>query len=191
MREFTAPAMKTGENKRYNRKIAAVLLSALITMLGAGGCEQVNPTTGYTSGSLYRTDLRTVFVEMFQSQSFRREIEFELTRAICEQLELHSPYKVVSDRGKADTVLYGNIDRIAERSLAQQRELDRPVAGEVTLAVSLSWKDLRTGNMIIDEQKLRFSGNYTPLLGAGRDSAAKEAANELGVRIVEAMEGPW
>ena len=170
---------------------SARLWASLLLGTITGGCTEVDPTVGYTSRSLYRTDVKTVFVEMFESQSFRREIEFELTRAVCEQLELHSPYKVVSDRSRADTVLYGSIERVAQHALAQQRELDRPVAGEVTLVVVLNWKDLRTGQMLIDAQELRFSGNYAPFLGTGPAAAAREAAHELGIRIAEALEAPW
>lgn len=159
--------------------------------LAPAGCENVDPTRGYSSRSLYRTNIRTVFVEMFESESFRRQVEFELTRAVCEQLELHSPYKVVSDRRKADTVLKGTINRIVENPLAQQRELDRPLASEVTLVVTIRWEDQRTGDYLIDDRQFKASGNYAALLGASRDSAAKEAANDLAVRIVEAMEAPW
>ena len=155
------------------------------------GCEQVDPRQGYTNSSLYRADVETVFVEMFDSESFRRGIEYELTRALVGQLELHSPYKVVSDRRKADTILYGSINRVTERRLARQRELDRSLANEVVLVATFSWKDLRTVDMLIEEEKVRVSGDYVAFLGAGRDSAAREAANEMAVRIVEAMEEEW
>ena len=160
-------------------------------LLALSGCEQVDPSVGYSSRSLYRTDVTSVCVDMFESESFRRGIEYELTRAVCQQLELHSPFKVVADRHKADTLLYGSINRVSEQVLAQQRELDRPIASEVTLLATITWEDLRSGDLIMDEQKIRVSGNYTVLLGAGRDSAAKEAANELAVQIVQAMEEPW
>jgi hypothetical protein len=168
-----------------------MLSMAVGAVLALAGCENIDPTASYSSRSLYRTDIRNVFVEMFESESFRRQVEFELTRAVSEQLELHSPYKVVSDRRKADTILKGTINRIDEKSLARQRDLDRPVASEVMLVVTIRWEDQRTGDYIIDDQRLKVSGNYAALLGASRDSAAKEAANELAVRIVETMEEPW
>lgn len=155
------------------------------------GCEQVDPSRGYTNRSLYRTDVKTVFVEMFASESFRRGVEYELTHALGVQMELHSPYKVVSDRRQADTILYGSINRITERRLTRQRELDRPLASEVVLVATFSWKDLRSAEMLIQDQKVKVSGDYVAFLGAGRDSAAREAANEMAVRIVEAMEEDW
>ena len=174
-------------DKGYNIVWSLFLVSAAVL----SGCEQVDPELGYSMRSLYRTDVRTVAVEMFQSESFRRGVEFELTRAVSEQLELHSPLKVVSDRRKADTLLYGTITRIDERVLSRQRQLDRPLENEVILLVRVTWKDLRSGELILDDQPIRVSGRYASLLGAGRASAAREAANEAAVRIVEAMEEPW
>ena len=155
------------------------------------GCQGVDPGKGYTTESLYRTDVQTVFVPMFESQSFRREIEYDLTRAICEQLEVHSPFKVVSDRGRADTILYGRISNVTEKVLTQQRDLDRPLENQIVLAVNVTWKDLRSGEIILNDKKFRISGDYSVLLGQGKDSSVKQAVNDLAVRVVESMEKPW
>ena len=182
--------MSKKQSKRSDKGYNIVCSLLVVFAAGLIGCE-VDPELGYSSRSLYRTDVRTVAVEMFQSESFRRGVEFELTRAVSEQLELHSPLKIVSDRRKADTVLYGTIERINERVLSRQRQLDRPLENEVILLVRVTWKDLRSGELILDDQPIRVSGRYASLLGAGRASAAREAVNEAAVRIVEAMEEPW
>jgi lipopolysaccharide assembly LptE-like protein len=175
------------KNSKFKMDGGWVLLLLLVSV----GCEQVDPKQGYTNRNLYRTDVKTVFVEMFESESFRRGVEYELTHALVGQLELHTPYKVVSDRRKADTILYGSINRITERRLARQRELDRPIANEVVLVATFSWKDLRSADMLIEDKKVRVSGDYIAFLGSGSDSAAREAANDMAVRIVEAMEEKW
>ncbi len=176
---------------RMNFVSVAVLAVAAVLVLFNGGCQDVDPEQGYTSRSLYRMDIKTVFVEMFESESFRRGIEFELTPAIVSRLELHSPYKVVSDRRKADTVLYGSIIRVVERNLAQQRELDRPLANEVILIATANWQDLRSGEFIFQDRQVKVSGTYVAMLGSGRAGARREAANELAQRIIEQMEQPW
>ncbi|MBN1846659.1 MAG: hypothetical protein JW810_13320 [Sedimentisphaerales bacterium] len=173
------------------RRILLLGISLAAAVWLAAGCQEVDPAQGYTNRDLYRSDVKTVFVEMFQSQSFRRGVEFELTRALVGQLELHTPYKVVSDRRKADTVLYGVINRISEQRLVQQRQLDRPLANEMVLVATFSWKDLRSAQMLIEDRKIRVSADYVPMLGSGRDSAARQAANDMAVRIVEAMESDW
>ena len=82
----------------------------ILIMIGAGlavlsgGCGQ-----GYQNGWLYPQDVKTVYVEMFDSGGFRRGYEFELTDASCKLIESRTPYKIVSDRGRADSVLSGDM----------------------------------------------------------------------------------
>jgi len=178
--------------RAYNKIGYVGLVAAWVFLLSViCGCEQVDPTKGYSSRSLYRTDVKTVFVEEFESESFRRGVEFELSRAVAQQLELHSAFKVISDRRQADSVLYGSIKSISEKVLAQQRELDRPIANEVLISAAVTWKDLRSGELLLDGRKVKVSGTYVVMQGAGRNKATQEAVNDLAVRIVEAMEEPW
>lgn len=165
----------------------AMLAAAVLPI----GCHEVDPTEGYSSKSLHREDVETVFVAMFESQSFRRGVEFELTRAVAQQIEVRTPFKVVSDRREADTELYGTIKNISEGTLSRQRNLDRPTESQVTLRVELNWKDLRIGEPILEQKIIRVTGDYAPLLGSMRSDAAEQAANDMAVRIVEAMENEW
>jgi len=155
----------------------------VLVFLFVGGC--------YSTSSVYRTDIDTVCVEMFKSSSFRRGVEFELHRALCQQVELHTPYKIESNRGKADTVIYGKIISVTEDVQSRQRELDRPLENQITLTVQVTWKDLRNKKLLMDSRKFRFSSNYAVLLSAGRTGAMKEATNLTARRIVEAMEQEW
>src|SRR5947208_2107484 len=70
------------------------------------------PTTqtssGYHWSTLYRGDVRTVAVPIFSSKDFNRGIEFEVSKAVVNQLEAHSPYKVVP-RERADTIIEGEV----------------------------------------------------------------------------------
>jgi len=163
----------------------------VLALTASKGCDQVDPIQGYTSQSLHRSDVRTVFVQMFENETFRRNIEYDLTHALAAQIELSTPFKVVSDRRRADTILYGSITGVSEGVLAEQRELDRPIANQIVLVSEVSWKDLRSGEFILDGRKVKTIGQYYPLLGGGRESATRQAANEMAVRIVELMEKPW
>src|SRR5881398_2965320 len=62
----------------------------------------------YQWRSLYREDVRTVAVPIFKNKDYRRGVEFSLSKAVVNQIEMRTPYKVV-DRGKADTILEGEI----------------------------------------------------------------------------------
>src|ERR1700752_1275634 len=61
---------------------------------------------GYQVGtdSLYAPDLRTVFVPMIESESYRRDLGERLTEAVQKEIELKTPYKVV-DTPDADSIL--------------------------------------------------------------------------------------
>ncbi|MCF7957075.1 MAG: hypothetical protein K9M57_01365 [Phycisphaerae bacterium] len=189
---ITSHITKAGFSPRLFWKVTRVKLICAIWLFSSlGGCSTTDPTQGYSSRSLYQSDIKTVHVKMFESKSFRRGIEFELTAPLVTQIELKTPYKVIADSSKADTVLYGTITNVHERILTQQRDLDRPLESQVVITANVTWKDLRDGRLIIDNKPFRLSGDYAHLLAAGRDSASKEAANKLAMRIVEAMELPW
>jgi len=186
----TATAMKPLSRQKHPWFCYLLLCLSSVSIL-AGGCQDADPNKGYTSANLYRTDVKTVCVKMLENKTFRRSIEFDLTSAICRQIELHCPYKIESDNSKADTVIYGQITSVEEDVLTQQRKLDRPIENLVVLTVEITWKDLRSGEMLMDNQRFRLDSSYAPLLGSTRDIAAKEAADKIAVIIVQAMEKPW
>jgi hypothetical protein len=128
---------------------------------------------------------------MFESRTFYRQIEFELTRAVCQQLELHSPYKIVSDRQRADTILSGVIRNVNQNVQANQRDLDRPLEMEMIWTVHVTWKDLRSGEFILENHPVKISGQFAPFLGSGPQGAEKKIAEEAARCIMEAMEAPW
>src|SRR4030042_6722660 len=65
---------------------------------------------GYQIGNqtLYPGHIRTVYVPMFESTSFRRNLGERLTEAVMKEIELKTPYKVVGTPD-ADSVLTGRI----------------------------------------------------------------------------------
>src|SRR5258706_10113744 len=75
------------------------------------------PVGGYQWHSLYREDIKTVAVPIFQNKDYRRGEEFQLTKALVTQIEAKTPYKVVA-REKADTILEGEITSVKVRRLS-------------------------------------------------------------------------
>jgi len=83
---------------------------------------------------------------MFDNQSFRRGIEFELTDALAKRIESQTPYKIVSNRDKADTVISGQIVQVKE-SVLDYRTPDWQSDGKnVELRAVVSWKTCGVGN---------------------------------------------
>src|SRR3954464_15551144 len=106
-----------------------------------GGDQQSG--SGYQWRSLYREDVKTVAVPIFQNKSFRRGVEFQLTRALVQQIEAKSPYKVVP-KERADTILDGEITEVRLQNVSTDSQLAIPQEQLYVITVDFIWKDLRT-----------------------------------------------
>lgn len=167
------------------KKTILLLVIVILGMaLSMGGCG------GYQNSWLYPEQIQTVYVEMFDTTSFRRGYEYPLTDAICKQIELKTPYKIVSDRNIADSVLSGQLG-IASSTLATDRYSARPIEQETLVNVRVTWKDLKTGRLLIDGEKVYASSSYSRPLGQTFEYSMSRAVNKAAVRVVELMEKPW
>lgn len=161
-----------------------VLILASAAVMVSGGCS------GYQNSWLHTREVQTVYVEMFDTTSFRRGHEYVLTDAICKRLEAQTPYKIVSDRNMADSVLSGKMD-IVSGVLTTERYSGKSLENESMVQVTVSWKNLKTGKLLVDQQEVFASASYSAYLGQNFEYAADRAANEAAVKIVELMETPW
>src|SRR5688500_13277030 len=93
------------------RSKAPLFIGLLFLLLSVPACTQSGHLSilGYTTQPVYDPGIRTVYVPIFGNVSFRRGIEFELTRAVIREIEASSPMKIVSCREQADTELVGKI----------------------------------------------------------------------------------
>ena len=158
-----------------------------------GGCA------GYQLGSytLYRPDIKTVHVPVFQSDSLRRNLGERLTEAVAKEIELRTPYKVVQST-KADSVLVGRIVLDEKRALVENSFGDLR-AVEIGMHVALTWTD-RRGNLIGTESSIPISdvtlsinqtASFVPEAGQSMATAQQEAIGKLARQIVSQMESPW
>ncbi|MHC4236663.1 MAG: LPS assembly lipoprotein LptE [Planctomycetota bacterium] len=166
-----------------------IQLFAIFTVVAAGllsitGCGE------YQNSWLYPDQVQTVYVEMFDTTSFRRGHEFVLTDAICKRIEAQTPYKIVSDRNIADSVLSGELG-IRSSVLATDRYSAKPIEQETLVSVRVTWKDLKSGRLLIDEKKVYASSSYSAPLGQDFEYSINRAVNKAAVRVVELMETPW
>lgn len=161
-----------------------MLLIAAACLLPAGGCS------GYRNSWLHRPDVQTVYVEMFDTDGFRRGYEVTLTEAICKRIESHTPYKIVSDRAVADTVLSGQL-KLSVGILAGDPYLGKPLEKETLSTVTVTWKNLKTGELLLDAQPVQASAGYSDQLGQTESYGFNRAVNSAAQRVVELMETPW
>jgi hypothetical protein len=170
----------------------ALLIGAAAVLSGCAGYQQAGTGAGdgYKWSSLYRQDVRTVAVPIFTNVDFSRGDELALTKAVVMQIEQRTPYKVVN-REKADTILEGQITRVRKQTLSSDRQSSLPQEQLYTVRVDFTWKDLRTGKILVERRGFEQNATYYPTLGEGRSQAQLNTAEQLAIAIVQELEADW
>ncbi|MBU4270978.1 MAG: hypothetical protein KKE86_07810 [Planctomycetes bacterium] len=173
-----------------NIRYYATLLTTLLFLCGCAGYQIGNQ-------SLYPAEVRTVYVPMFDSNSFRRGLGERLTEAVVKEIETKTPYKVVDDPN-ADSVLSGCI--VSERKSVLVPSLSGDAREvQVGMSVEISWVDRRgrvlreTANVPLPEEIVTVSGtgNVVPEVGQSIAAAQQQAICRMAEQIVGLMEKPW
>jgi lipopolysaccharide assembly LptE-like protein len=158
----------------------------------------VGCATPYQIGnrSLYPQDVRTVYVPIFDSDSFRRNLGERLTEAVMKEIENKTPYKVVGT-SNADSILSGRIVGETKRVVAENR-YDDPRKLDVNLRIEVSWID-RGGGIIYDGcvslppelTTVSTSATFLPEYGQSVATAHQQAIQRVAEQVVGMMEAPW
>src|SRR5882757_5749841 len=103
----------------------------------------LNGCIGYHAGtnSLYAADVATVYVPMIESDSYRRDLGERLTEAVVKEIELKTPYKVVSTPD-ADSILSAHLIRDTRRTTIKNAYNDSRVSENEILA-KVTWLNRR------------------------------------------------
>jgi len=103
-------------NTRIARRLACLMAPALVLLAGCA-------TYRFGNNTLYASNVRTVYVPMIQSDSFRTtpsvDIGERLTEAVCKEIEKRTPFKVVGSADGADSVLTGRIVADTKRMVVE------------------------------------------------------------------------
>jgi hypothetical protein len=118
-------------------------------------------------------------------------MEYTLSDALAKRIEAETPYKVITNADVADTVISGQITEITETLLSTELETGKALEKEMVIRATVTWKNLRTGDMLLDAVTVEGSASYSGFLSQGTSYAERLAANKLAERIVEQMEHPW
>ncbi|MCE9629484.1 MAG: hypothetical protein K8S94_02025 [Planctomycetia bacterium] len=179
---------------RALRRLACLLVPAL---LGIAGCA------GYRFGNntLYAPNVRTVYVPMIQSDSFRTtpaiDIGERLTEAVCKEIEKRTPFKVVGSDGAADSVLTARIVADTKRMVVES-PTDQSRSVQMNYQALVTWAD-RGGTVIASGEvplpaatvDVGQSASLVPEFGRSVVSTQQEAIIKLAQQIVGLMEEPW
>lgn len=144
----------------------------------------------YTTERPFPSGIQTVYVEMLQSKEFRRDLEFDLTEALIKRIEMDTPYKI-ADKQTADTVFTGEILEVQQRSLGGDFRADRPRELGATIIMRYRWKDLRSGDILVDRPRFVHMVTYIPPVGETFQTGMIRGLDGMAEEIVETMETDW
>jgi outer membrane lipopolysaccharide assembly protein LptE/RlpB len=168
-----------------------LLIAALTALAGCGYNNNSNSnSSGYQWKSVYRQDIRTVAVPIFKSTVYERGVEFSLSKALVQQIEANTPYKVVP-RERADTILEGEIVTVDIHTLSNDRFSAIPQEQLLDITVDFTWKDLRTGKILVSRRGVEQTATFYPTLGEGRATGTQAASERLALSIVQELQADW
>jgi Lipopolysaccharide-assembly len=169
---------------------SVVLLLFLLFFCGCAGYQIGNQ-------SLYPQEVHTVYVPVFKSTSFRRNLGERLTEAVVKEIEATTPYKVVADPN-ADTVLSGSIVQEGKTVLVPSLTGDAREV-QAVINVQVSWTD-RKGILMRPDKNIPLPAELADVTGTGDvvaevgqsvATAQQEAICRIAKQIVGLMEKPW
>jgi hypothetical protein len=154
---------------------------------------------GYRAGtnSLYAADVATVYVPMIESDSYRRDLGERLTEAVVKEIELKTPYKVVSTPD-ADSILSARLLTDTRRRIIQNGFSD-PRVSETELRAEVNWVNRRRQPMApvqvipvpAELLAINQTSNLIPEAGQSVATSTQQAIQRLAQQIVGTMEAPW
>jgi hypothetical protein len=196
------------------RRLGIALWVLLPGLACLPGCENGGHFTlfGYTTQPPFDPDIRTVYVPIALNTTYLRGVEFDLTKEVVRALGT-SPYRVTSDRCRADTELIMKV--VANgKSTVLLNQLGEARDVETRINIEVEWRDLRPGHLgdILSNPK-RFdpnepplpgdikasppkaipllvtpTGTYVPELGGSNTTAQFQAVRRAAMQIVNMME---
>lgn len=162
-----------------------------------GGCA------GYRFGNntLYAPNVRTVYVPLIESDSFRTtpsiDIGERLTEAVCKEIERRTPFKVVGTAADADSVLTARVVADTKRMLVES-PTDQSRMVEMNLQVLVTWADrggsvLASGAVPLPASRVDVgqAAALVPEYGRSVASTQQEGLIKMAQQIVGLMEEPW
>lgn len=172
--------------------LAACCAALVIATSGCGyqHSGSMDNSNGYAWQSLYRDDIKTVAVPVFGNRTYWRGVEFALSKAVVNELESQTPYKVV-ERSSADTILEGEVAEIHVRTISNSPQTSEPQEQIYAVSVNFKWTDQRTGKILVTRQRFQQTAPFYPTLGEGRFVGNQLNVERLATAIVGELQADW
>jgi len=169
--------------------IRTLLYAAVV--LAITGCGS-DASKGWVFGTTYDTSIKTVAVPVVQNNTFDREVGYLLTKALIQQIETRTPWRV-ADETVADTLLEVRITEVDMRVLSNSRltKLDQEMALELT--TDWTWERLDDNSTITGWDGMGTNGMFFPSnpLGERIELGRLQAVDLMAQAIVDRMAKAW
>jgi Lipopolysaccharide-assembly len=175
--------------------LSIVVLSSLAGCGSFGRSSSTNSEGGFFGWHVYApfdtSEVKTVAV-FFKTNSFRRDVEKQLTEAVIKEITMRTPFKVVGDHTKADSLLSGTIT-YANKGLVVESPTNFARELNMTISVMVKWtrnpptelEDIQLPTMVTE------TTNFVPEVGDTTLGATNHVVQSLAKQIVDMMEQPW
>ena len=118
--------------------------------------------------------------------TWRRGLEVELTRAVLDEVKLHTRL-LIAAKYDADSTLEGELLEFTTEIITKTED-DVVLLKRITVEARFRWVDNLTGRDIVPSQTVVESTVVPPLPG---ESVVQKPFAKLAQRIVERMEKDW
>ena len=147
---------------------------------------------GYSVRAPFDRSVKTVYVPVFRSVSFRRDVQLQLTELVIKEIERRTGYKVVGTSEGADTILDGTIN-FADKNIIVENPFNYPRQLTATITVSVSWNHNPPTSEDLDRGPTQISEtvNFVPEIGETSETAFYRANQLVARQIVDMMETAW
>ena len=171
---------------RHSRPCLGVILGLAMAVL-APGCK----VTGYSIRAPYDTKIKTVYVPVFKSTTFRRDINIMLTEMVVKEIERRTPYKVVQNGSEADSTLEGSVN-FSDKNVIVENPYNLPRQLTTTMVVVATWTDNKAEKKENPNPAvIAETFNFYPEIGESSQAAFYRTCEKLAIQIVNMMEEPW
>jgi hypothetical protein len=137
------------------------------------------------------SDVKTVAI-FIKTQTFRRDLQLALAEAVAKEISMRTPYRVVGDHEKADSIIRGVIT-FADKNLTVEAPTNLPRQLNSQINVMVTW----THNPPNEIEKARLptlvteTDYFVPEVGETAMVSFNHVVQSLAKQIVDMMEQPW
>lgn len=177
--KITNLKQKTNLMSCINSCLLRQLICVAFVFVLVSGC-------GYSQKSLIDRKINSIYINIFENNTFIRGIEFDIAKAVKDEIMSRTRLRIVQ-KDSADIILTGKIGDSVQAALSQSR--DNIVESSVSISVSIELLDTRTGRIMGGGA----SGSAAFLVDRGENvqSATEEAIANLARDLVNKLEEEW